>query len=492
MKEESKSQFIEREIVTGLITNDEYIKSIARIFNNECLESDTAKTLAKWCLDYFKKYGRAPKKDIQGIYDEKVRGDLDQAHAEWIESILQSLSGEYDQRGEEINVDYLLERTVKHFQDCQAKAYAWKIQEAVDKDDMDEFYNIHSTFKPIDLSDLFEEESLNAWDLYNKEIKEMDWLIRDLIPKGLTIMGGKSKAGKSYFVLNLAMMLAQGKKMFGEDDKTGFRGQRGPVLYLAVEDPERRFINRMKAIDPEPKPELLEKNLSPKFKWDKLSRSGLPAIEEWLKKRKNPKLVIIDVLARVWDKKSGTGGGGLYAEEYGIYAPLADLAHSYDTSIIVITHTIKGKAQDAFDEILGGSGTQGPADNLIVLSREGGNQRRFSIRGKDIGEEHYLFNTENEGAKWIYQGEVGEVQKTFERQAIYDLLESSGPMARNEIVTAAKDGEIPVSVNSVPVLLRKMVFDKVLEQSKKYGKYAVPGTMDSLINAGIANKLRKG
>ncbi|MDV2503805.1 MAG: AAA family ATPase [bacterium] len=491
MKERA-DEFIEREIIIGLLANDDFIDRISKVYTTDCLASGTAKTLASWCLDHFNKYGKAPGRDIEGIYMQKLQEGLPKDRAEDIENILQGLSDEYDRDREQFNADFLFDRTIKHFQDQQARVLLEQQWEAINSGDFDEFYALTSAFKPVALSDLFEDESISAGELYDMEITGPRWLVEDLIPAGLTIMGGRSKVGKSYFTLNLAMSLAQGKKMFGEGGTDGFRGQRSPVLYLSLEDTKERFTKRMREIDPEPDLELLDKNLSPKFQWDKLRRGGLKKIEEWVKATKGRnKLVVIDTLAKVWDKKSTTGGGGLYAEEYSIYGGLADLAHKHGTSILLITHTTKGKAQDVFDEILGGAGTQAPADNLIVLANDQGGRKRFSIRGKDIEEKHLAFETSGGPANWVCLGEAAEAQKTAERQELYDLLAEEGPMELQDIKREVKERGLGISPNSVATVLRKMLDDGVLEQPKKYGPYAIAGTQAKVAASKITMRRTK-
>lgn len=479
-----KEKFIEREIIIGMITSNDFIKHIARVYEPDCLESNAARTIANWCMEYYKKYGQAPGRNMEGIYSEKLK-KLQKDLAEDIEDILEGLSNEYEEY-ESINVDYLMDRTVQHFQESQAKALIGRQQAALDNGDFDAFYSEHTKFKPASVSDLFEDESINAGELYDMELKGPQWLIKDLIPTGLTILGGRSKVGKSYFLMNMAMSLAQARRMFGEK---GFKGQSGQILYLSLEDGKRRFQQRMQEIDPNPNKERLGKNLRPRFQWDKLTRGGLDKIEEKLESMKRPRLVIIDTLAKVWSKKASTGGGGLYAEEYAIYSPLADLAHKYEISIILVTHTTKNKSADVFDEILGGMGTQGPADNLIVLANEEQHtdRKRFSIRGKDVEEMHLSFAVDGP-AHWEFIGEAEEVQKSMERQALYDLLANEGPMTFSEIKQEAKDKQIGISPNSINTILRKMLRDGTLEQLSKRGAYAVKGAQNSKVAERLGRK----
>lgn len=484
---EKTDKFIEREILTGLIVSDDYIKHLAKIYRPDFLGSSTARLIAGWCFEYYQKYNRAPKKDIEGIFANKTK-EMPPQQEEDIEKILSGLSEEYEKEESLPDNDFLFESTIKYFQERQAKNLLNQLKEC--QGDIKAFTNSVEDFKPIELSDLFPEDSINAADLYKMEEKQMNWLVKNLIPIGLTIMGGTSKVGKSYFMLNLAMGLSQGKPLFGEE---GFRGRRGRILYLSLEDIQNRFARRMREIDPNPDLESLKKNLTPKFRWNKLTQGGLEDIRKWIEKSKaTTRLVVIDTLAKVWNKKSTTGGGGLYAEEYQIYSPLADLAHKYEISIILITHTTKGKTPpDVFDKILGGMGTQGPADNLILLRNDTGGKKRFSIRGKDIEEKHYIFSTAESPGRWIFEGEAGEVQKTAERQALYKLIEEKGSMGFQEIKQKVKEYGIGVSPNSVNTVLRKMVADGTLEQNKRWGDYSIAGYHTRQGNATVASHLRR-
>ena len=63
---------IERRIVTGMIVSDEFLKKITRIWRDDLLEVPELYRFAKWCLEYYEKYKKAPEKDIEGIFYERV------------------------------------------------------------------------------------------------------------------------------------------------------------------------------------------------------------------------------------------------------------------------------------------------------------------------------------------------------------------------------------------------------------------------------------
>ncbi len=483
-------QFIERKILIGLVTDSNYTAKVLALKNVnpvQLLASTSCKMLANWCIEYYNEYHEAPGKKLEDIFMEHT-DKIDNETAQDVEEILAGLSDEYEEKGG--NDKYLFDRTFKHFQLRQAEILRDKQDQAISADDLDEFYKQQISFKPIQIESE-EKTTFKGMEIYNEKIKPIKWLIDDLIPKGLTIFGGQSKLGKSYLALNMTMHLAQDKYMFADQSSIAYKGARGPVLYLALEDPKERLKNRILAIEPNPDEKLLNRYFTITREWNKLYKGGLADLEEWLKKAKRPKLIVIDVIAKVWNMKNSTGAGRWYNQEYEIFSPLSDLAHKYDTSIIAITHTKKGKEADVFNEILGGAGTQGPADNLMVLSRRPGNskQRVLAIRGKDMQDRHLLFDVYDNGATWECEGEVNEVQKTNERQSIVAYLRMTGTMSLKDIQQAAKDGEIEISPNSVAIILRKMENDGTLIQPT-YGKYSVPGRTNGMIKINQKRKKR--
>jgi len=123
-------QDIERRVAEGCIASSEFLRRVAPIRCAELfLESPELIKIIHWCFDYFKEYGRAPRRDIASIYMRELQaGKLEKSEAEYIERILSRISDEYE-RGEEINVDYLFDRAVDYF---NRRAFTHAAEEAVD------------------------------------------------------------------------------------------------------------------------------------------------------------------------------------------------------------------------------------------------------------------------------------------------------------------------------------------------------------------------
>ncbi len=84
----------------------------------------------------------------------------------------------------------------------------------------------------------------DAAPLSVQELLSTDWgktkyIIPNLLPAGLAILGGDPKIGKSYLALQIAIAVGSGGEIFGEEvDKS-------PVLYVAYEDTFRRLKERV-------------------------------------------------------------------------------------------------------------------------------------------------------------------------------------------------------------------------------------------------------
>src|SRR5262249_39096829 len=89
-------------------------------------------------------------------------------------------------------------------------------------------------------SDTSRFQTINAKKLYAKELPEQEMIIPDIVPTGATLFTGRGKDGKSLMVWNLCLAVATGGIALSQYDVAA-----GDVLYLALEDGERRAQKRL-------------------------------------------------------------------------------------------------------------------------------------------------------------------------------------------------------------------------------------------------------
>jgi Bifunctional DNA primase/polymerase, N-terminal/AAA domain/Primase C terminal 1 (PriCT-1) len=211
--------------------------------------------------------------------------------------------------------------------------------------------------------------------IMNEDLPEPSWAIPGFLPEGVTLLAGKPKMGKSWLALALAIDIALGKPALG-----GLSTTKGEVLYLGLEDSQRRIKDRvLKLLGGTEAP--VELNWC--GYWPALQPDGLYDLEVWLQRTPTARMIVIDTLARV--RSPGPTGGSVYAEDYAVITPLKRLAETYHVSILLVHHLRKNAADDLMDTISGSTGLTGATDCNMVLERERGEKTALlHITGRDV------------------------------------------------------------------------------------------------------------
>ena len=255
--DDDKESFIERRIVTGMVLSTDYLRIIQPFLKTELLESAMPRLLAEWCMEYFKKYNRAPGKDIEGIYTAKLRDGLDKDHAEAIELLLESLSDEYSRT--KFNVDYLLDQTRKYLSERHLQKHVDSIRAELQSGSLTEAEklasgfatitkespNVEDPFTPEAIMDIFSagEESLIH---FGKALGELwdDQFTRD----SFVVLLGREKIGKSMLLLEIAMRgLMEGCNVafFQAGDMTAKQQKRRICMWLAQKSDKERYCGEL-------------------------------------------------------------------------------------------------------------------------------------------------------------------------------------------------------------------------------------------------------
>jgi replicative DNA helicase len=102
---------LDRRIIIALITSTEYCTRAIPILKADYFDSKYGEILFRWVNDYYRKYKKAPGKEITNLYRDN-RGQLQDAERSLVKELLQSLSDDYESNG--LNVGYMMEQTQKH------------------------------------------------------------------------------------------------------------------------------------------------------------------------------------------------------------------------------------------------------------------------------------------------------------------------------------------------------------------------------------------
>lgn len=90
--------------------------------------------------------------------------------------------------------------------------------------------------------------AISATDLMEMTVEPREFVVRELLTHGLSILGGAPKCGKSWFVLDLCVHVATGEPFLG------FPVTKGTAWYISLEDTKEDLYWRLDTItDEEPK-----------------------------------------------------------------------------------------------------------------------------------------------------------------------------------------------------------------------------------------------
>lgn len=118
---------IERQIVTGMILDEQFLREVKTIFNG--LQTPFTNAIGGWCLEYLKKYNCAPGKNIEDIFHTE-KEFLDDALVDMIANFLQDISEEYTSQ-EKPNTERLLDKAEEYFRLCSLNEFYIEIKQDV-------------------------------------------------------------------------------------------------------------------------------------------------------------------------------------------------------------------------------------------------------------------------------------------------------------------------------------------------------------------------
>ena len=282
-------------------------------------------------------------------------------------------------------------------------------------------------------------------DLLMKKFESIGWVVPDILPNvGAYLLAGKQKMGKSWFALALALACTQGGKFLNRDIP------KLNVLYLGLEDSERRMQSRILTLQPD-----VDRNPGA---LDGIrffhGTDNVPRLDQGFFEFINPYLdgvgfVVIDILQKIRPMK---GSGNVYQDDYNALGALQQFATTRNLCLLILHHTRKAEADDVFDTINGSGGVGGAADGALIITRKRGDGAAvLATTGRDIHElEHGL--TFKAGV-WGYAGTAEEVRATGEQNEVFNAIAEAG----SEGVTVASLCEtLGKNEPAVRKLLRKL------------------------------------
>ena len=270
----------------------------------------------------------------------------------------------------------------------------------------------------------------------------LTYAIPAMIPEGFTVVAGAPKVGKSWFILSLCLAVASGGRALG-----ALPVDQRPVLYLALEDGDRRLQEHIWQLIP-------DESIPADFAYVTRVEPGqaVNTMEAWLRQHPETGLIVLDTLVKVMPPAKV--GETIYQRDY----------------------NVGGRLKRITDAISGTNGIAGSADTIVLLARDRHETSGLlSVTGRDVHEAAYGL-TRHDSGSWGLSGGSLEAAKDAATQARHDVQLGRLGDRMHDVVNF---------VNSRPVTTPKEV-DDLLGQPGQ-GKVYLPRALD----AGLIDKADK-
>lgn len=247
---------LDRDIIIGLIVNDDVLDALSQEWEVTALQSKTAQMIASWCLSHYKKYGHAPNKEIGSIFERQVKRNLlKDEQKDDIAKILASLSDEYENK--DINVQYIIESARQSHATHQLENLSENITVLLEKGQIDKAVEKVHEFDVADMEMIEQLDfSQGAEEAVEKAFAEKaQGLIKyphalgqfwnaQLVRGGFVALLAPEKRGKSFLLLDMAMRgvrAGNNVAFFQAGDMTQSEQLRRVCIYLAHRSNEERY-----------------------------------------------------------------------------------------------------------------------------------------------------------------------------------------------------------------------------------------------------------
>ena len=239
---------------------------------------------------------------------------------------------------------------------------------------------------------LHELNTVEAGALMDMEFRPTGFLIEKLLGKGVYILAGASKIGKSWLVLWLADQVSKGLPVWE------LKTVPCAVLYVSLEDTQQRIQQRLNdvtggetgALHIATEAELLGGGFEEQ-------------LTGFLSEHPDVGFVIIDTLQRIRPVKAEKYS---YAGDYEVMTVLKNIADAFNVTILLVHHTRKEESSDAFNMISGTTGLLGCADGALVLQKQSrlSPEATLDVTGREMADCQLRLSFNDQTKHWDFIG----------------------------------------------------------------------------------------
>jgi len=340
--------------------------------------------------------------------------------------------------------------------------------------------------------------------IIKREYEPIEEIVEGMLTSGLFFLASKPKLGKSFLTMQLCHSIATGTPFLGRPVI------QGTVLFVALEDNERRINSRSKLMGLDECDNFLLSFTSPKL---------MEGLEEALVKkihavRADPnmldvKLIILDTFIRAKSSKK-VGGNDAYEEGSFLIDKFQRDMLAENVCAMANTHDKKGderKGEDTINRMIGTSAYQGQDGNWRLDRARGTGiedpETTMTIVARDLPEQEYQIKLNNGTWTMVGVAEKGEKHDKLTRNiltCVEAICEAMSDDSR-EVVGDCKTVELIAEMRrsnfiewdeannkqkfdrgdwNVKAKVKSMRKRGLLIQGERYGSFKIPKVVDEI------------
>ena len=237
------------------------------------------------------------------------------------------------------------------------------------------------------------------------------FVIKDLLPQGLAIIGGAPKVGKSWLMLDWCVRIAKGETIWN------FPTMKGTTLYVSLEDTASRLQERLMSVTDEA-PNVFFTTFS-----FKIGEGLEEQIKSFVNDHPGTALIVIDTFQMI----RNSGSEVSYANDYNEIEILKKLAEKLKITILLVHHLRKQGDSDPFNMLSGTNGLAGGVDTMFVLdkSKRCSTNATLYCSGRDIEDREIELNFDKDNCTWNFVSDSSdnpEMLLPVEMQKLIDMM----------------------------------------------------------------------
>ena len=240
------------------------------------------------------------------------------------------------------------------------------------------------------------------------------FVIKDLLPQGLAIIGGAPKVGKSWLMLDWCVRIAKGETIWN------FPTMKGTTLYVSLEDTASRLQERLLSVTDEA-PNVFFTTFS-----FKIGEGLEEQIKSFVADHPGTALIVIDTLQMI----RNTGSEVSYANDYNEIEILKKLAEELKITILLVHHLRKQGDSDPFNMLSGTNGLAGGVDTMFVLdkSKRCSTNATLYCSGRDIEDREIELCFDKDNCVWNFVSDSSdnpEMLLPVEMQKLIEMMKEN-------------------------------------------------------------------